>query len=196
VILGLLAASTLAGQPVAEAERAFAAQAQRDGQWKAFLANSAPDAVMLAPGVVKAHELLPKLKEPRIAVMWWPARTVTSCDGTLAYSTGPYRHPRQGQGQYMSIWRREPTGGWKWIYDGGIGTTGPMAAGDQVRASKASCVAPKAPWPEETAAEAGGMSKDGTLRWRLDPAEGGKHRLRVAYSHDGRWQTAEDTIVG
>ena len=190
-----LAAVALSGQPVADAERAFAAQAQRDGQWKAFMAHSAPDAIMLAPGLVKAHEFLSKLKEPRVAVMWWPARTITSCDGSLAYSTGPFRAAGQGHGQYMSIWRRQPDGGWKWIYDGGVGASSPMAAGDTVAALRASCSAPRALAPGP-ASEAGGTSNDGTLRWRLDTVEGGKHRLRVDYSRKGRWVTAEDAIVG
>ncbi|MBU3077235.1 hypothetical protein [Sphingomonas quercus] len=123
-----------------EAERAFAALAQRDGQWTAFRATAAPDAMMFAPTRVRVHDLLADRKDPpRGSLMWWPARAVTACDASLAFSTGPWLRPGRGQGSFSTIWRRQPDGGWKWLYDSGGDVAVPAAAGDRVRATRPAC---------------------------------------------------------
>src|SRR5687767_6190557 len=70
------------------AERAFARDAQRHGQWTAFRAYAHPTAVMFTPQVVWAHEFLRGRKDPRESVRWWPARSYVSCDGRIAVNTG------------------------------------------------------------------------------------------------------------
>lgn len=84
-----------AAPPVETAERAFAAMAQAKGQWTAFRAFAAPDAQMLLEGQQPAVSFLKDRKDPPVSVMWSPARTVTPCDGSLAFSTGPWS--RDGQ---------------------------------------------------------------------------------------------------
>jgi hypothetical protein len=127
----------------AEAERAFAAMAQRSGQWTAFRAFAAPDAIMMAPEKVNAQAFLAPLKDPPRAVMWWPARAITSCDGTLAISTGPWiRDGGKATGTFTTVWQRQPDGGWKWLLDHGRDTPRAVAAGNRVKVRAPRCGAP------------------------------------------------------
>lgn len=184
-----------AAQPVVEAERAFAAAAQTRGQWTAFRAFVAPDAVMMLDGPQPAAPFLKDRKDPPVAVMWWPAHVVTSCDGSLAFSTGPWR--RKGgtaMGRYFTIWRHDAAG-WRWIYDGGTQDETGMPAGDvPVQPPHRVCHKPPA-LPEEGAPAAGGHSRDGSLVWRIDKSANG-YRLRVLFSTGGTWTTEADVGVG
>lgn len=190
-----LAAAVPASQPVAQAERAFAATAQTDGQWTAFRAFAAPGALILADGPVDAAKFLAPLKDPKVALMWWPARTVTSCDGSLALSTGPWRSAK-AHGQFLTVWQRQPDGAWKWIYDGGgADAPGGSRAGDSVDATRPKNCRPPRWKAMEPDVEVGGASRDDSLRWRLDRA-GQAYRFR-AFLNDGRAQhVIVDRIVG
>jgi hypothetical protein len=194
VILALLAGAAMSA---ADAERAFAAAAQTQGQWAAFRRFAAPDAIMVTSEIVEAHPFLAKLKEPAAALKWAPERTVTSCDGKLAFSTGPWQ-AADGKtgGRYMTIWQRQADGGWKWVYDGGTSEPTVKQLPSASRDVTASCKLPTAALPKG-GQERAGASPDGTLRWRLDPGPIGKsHLLRVDYSDAGAWHAATSTIVG
>ncbi|PZU11581.1 hypothetical protein [Sphingomonas sp.] len=191
----LLAAGIAAGQPVEQAERAFASAAQTDGQWTAFRRFMAPGALILTDGPVDAAKFLAPLKDPRVAIMWWPARTVTSCDGSLAFSTGPWRSAR-GHGRFLTIWQRQPDGGWKWLYDGGgADEPGGSLAGDRAFATRGVRCRRLPPPPEMPGALAGGASRDGSLRWSLTK-DGVAYRMRVLASVTGRWEIVADRVVG
>ena len=162
----ILALALAAAMPVEAAERAFAAQAQREGQWTAFRATAAPDAVMFVPQPVKAQEWLAGRKDPKSAVMWWPAKAFVSCDGALAVTTGPWVG-RKGRGYFTTVWQRQADGGWKWLLDQGEDLATPRAAGE-TETVRARC---GKPLTEPVAQEAGGRSgggssPDGTLRWQ------------------------------
>jgi len=184
-----------AAQPVVEAERAFASAAQTQGQWTAFRAFVAPDAVMMLDGPQPAAPFLKDKKDPPVAVMWWPAHIVTSCDGSLAFSTGPWR--RKGgtaMGRYFTIWRHD-AGGWRWIYDGGTQDETSTPAGDvPVQPPRRACHKPPA-LPVEGPPAAGGRSRDGSLVWRIDKSAKG-YRLRILFSTGGAWVTEGDVEVG
>lgn len=135
----MLLALALSSAPVDSAERAFAAKAQRDGQWTAFRAFAADDGVTFAPAMVNAQKLLGPLKDPATAIMWWPARSISACDGSLAISTGPWINKAE-HGTFTTVWQRQPDGGWKWLLDHGRNTPSRVSAGDAVKTSRASCV--------------------------------------------------------
>jgi len=140
VALALLAA-TVAGQTAADAERQFAAEAQAIGQWPAFRAFAAPDAILYAPGRVRAQDVLARAAAPAATLSWRPARTITSCDGTLAYSTGPWSRSDRKAGSFSTVWRHGADG-WKWLYDDGH-DGGPMtAASASVVEEQAACPGP------------------------------------------------------
>jgi hypothetical protein len=204
IALAALLLAAAPAQSVADAERAFAAAAQANGQWAAFRATAAPDAILWAPGPVNAQRFLATQPEPAVMLSWRPAHTLTSCDGTLAYSTGPFTRGGES-GSFGTIWRRGADG-WRWLYDNGHDGGAPFGAG--VTEDRSACGSPPrgdaqaddtlAPQSMTAlaggalagaivasdgalpatlrlaAAAAEGASADRTLRWRINPITGGK----------------------
>lgn len=106
------------------AESAFAdAFARRDRD--AFFAAVAPDAVFLAPeralvGKAEVEAEWGGFFEPAEAPFSWrPVRAEPSPDGALGLTNGPVYDPAgQWIGSFQSIWRRQPDGSWRVIFDG------------------------------------------------------------------------------
>lgn len=154
-----------------DAERAFAAEAQKLGQWTAFRNWSTDDAKMFVPQPVNAHEFLKDKADPPSSVIWWPGRSYVSCDGSYAVNTGPWlRGWGKSIGYFTTVWQRQADGSWKWIYDGGDGLEALRAEGGDIKPQQATC--PKSPLPPAPQREVpadvtwgGGSSKDGTLNW-------------------------------
>lgn len=187
----LLAAA--AGMPTAiDAERAFARDAQRSGQWTAFRKYADKDAVMFTPQAVWAREFLKGRKDPPKAVRWWPAHSFVSCDGRTAVNTGPWILPDgKAHGYFTTVWQR--TGrNWRWVYDGGEPLSGALPTPPKPQVHRASCrgKAPGAPVPEPkpltakqartTPEDAGrGQSADRTLGWDWKVEKDGARHFRV-----------------
>jgi ketosteroid isomerase-like protein len=110
---------------VAEAERAFAADAQTRTVHEAFVTNFARDAIMFRPTPVNAQESLAARPIPATALLrWTPAIAETSAAGDLAVSTGPSENgtrgqPPSGTGYFLSVWRAMG-GKWRVVFDAGI----------------------------------------------------------------------------
>lgn len=112
--------------PVVAAERAFAADGLTLGFKASFLKHSAPDAILMQPGPVNAHEWLkaaPDKGGP--ALYWWPVWAGLARSGDLGFTTGPYTVSGKHGGYYFTVWKKQPDARWKWIYDGGAGGSGP-----------------------------------------------------------------------
>jgi hypothetical protein len=190
VILLLAAAALVAGSPTAiDAERAFARDAQRIGQWAAFRKYAAHDAVMFTPQAVWARDFLKGRKEPARAVTWSPAASIMSCDRSVAVNAGPYATPKGDHGRFTTVWLRGKTG-WQWIYDGGEGTAKPVPAGPVPIVSRAACTGhptgapiaspPKQSPPGTRPNDYGrGESADKTLGWDWKVEKDGTRQFRV-----------------
>jgi hypothetical protein len=140
MLAALLLAAALPAQSSIDAERAFAAMAQTQGQWTAFRAYAAPDAITFAPKAVNAQALLRTLKNPPPGLMWWPGRSWVACDGSLAINTGPWiRRGGKATGTFTTVWQRQGDGGWKWLLDHGRETPGAMPASERPPVARASC---------------------------------------------------------
>lgn len=180
-----------------EAERAFAAQAQR-GQWAAFRAFAAVEAIMFEPQPVRAHDYLAKLEEPATPIRWQPAESYVSCDGSFAANTGPWQGADGSAGYFSTIWSN--TGGdWKWIVDGGdaLGTPRPIPAEPKVE--RASCErAPVMNMPMAPAGmeQGGGTSRDRSLLWQWQVKPDGARTFTVRLWNGQRYRTViEDRIA-
>jgi hypothetical protein len=172
-----------------EAERAFARMAQIEGQWTAFRAYAAPEAVMFVPEEVNAQQWLKDRDDPPQSVMWWPAKAFVSCDGNTAVTTGPWiRQGGRSGGFFTTVWRKRSDGSWKWVLDHGDLLSSRRAAGDEVEVSRATCgeLHPEARegWQ--------GTSDDNSLRWRWQVETDGS-RTFEAQLWDGR--TYRDVIA-
>src|SRR4051812_40690210 len=176
-----------------DAERAFAADAKRIGQWTAFRKYADKDAVMFTPQAVWVRDFLANRKDPPKTIRWAPAHSFISCDGRIAVNTGPWwGADGLHHGYFTTVWQR--TGGaWQWVYDGGAAESGPLpAAPRSAHVHRASCQtkapgAPIPPPPALTAKQARttpedngrGQSADRTLGWDWKVEKNGARKLRV-----------------
>ena len=136
----LLLAAAAPAQDSIGAERAFAAMAQTRGQWTAFRAFAAPDAITFGPAATNAQALLAPLRDPPVAVMWWPGRSWVACDGSIAINTGPWvRKGGKSTGTFTTVWQHQADGGWKWLLDHGRETPRPVSASDRPVVIRAAC---------------------------------------------------------
>ncbi|HEX8214820.1 MAG TPA: hypothetical protein VF582_05040 [Allosphingosinicella sp.] len=186
MIFALLLAAAAPASAV-EAERAFAAMAQRQGQWTAFRAFAAADGLLFVPQQVNAQQWLKDRPDPTQAVMWWPAEAWLSCDGTTAITTGPWlRNGGKLAGYFTTVWRKQPDGAWKWLLDHGDALGSPRAAGDVTRTERASCRG--LPARQVIEGQRGfemAASPDGSLVWKWNVYENGA-RILWAELWDGR----------
>lgn len=114
------AIAPLTPKPVIEAERAFAADGAALGIKKSFLAHMADDAIVLNPDPVSAKALYggrPDGKGPLLE--WWPVWAGIARSGDLGFTTGPYTVNGKPGAFYFTVWKKQPDGQWKWIFDGG-----------------------------------------------------------------------------
>ena len=195
----LLAAAT--PMSAIDAERAFAADAQKLGQWTAFRKWAADDALMFTPQPANAHELLKDSKDPPVSVFWWPGRSYVSCDGAYAVNTGPWvREWGKSVGYFTTVWERQPDGGWKWIYDAGDSLETPRAEGGDIEPQRALCGGrlPPAAVPEvDPDVKLGsGESPDGTLRWLWSVGPDGSRNFRAwLLTEQGAERVIDDQIA-
>lgn len=140
-LLGCLAASTaFAAAPdkeklkaeVAAAEHAFAAMAQEKGVLAAFEHFAAPDVAFVDTdprkwrGLEAVRQRMGKTP-PNLKLSWSPLFVDVSDDGTLAYDYGRYESRLTGAdgkesvrtGFFLTIWKRQPDGSWRYVMDNG-----------------------------------------------------------------------------
>lgn len=168
-----------------DAERSFAADAQKIGQWTAFRKYAAEDAVMFVPHAGSAHEFLKDKADPPMAVFWWPGKSFVSCDGNTAINTGPWvRQWGKSIGYFTTVWKRQPDGGWKWLLDHGDSLAAPRAEGGDIKPRVASCLAKPGKdrfqlisAPEQKSGQ--GVSDDGSLHWSWVVEPSGSRQLIV-----------------
>lgn len=215
LIIGLLAAaSVLAGSPQAQArtrtpaanpsaviaaEGAFARMAREKGQWTAFRANAAADAVMFVPQMVLAQDWLKERPDPAQPVNWQPHIVWSSCDGTLVVSHGAWQNGASRSGYFTTIWQKQKKkkkneGDYKWVLEHGDAMAFPLDAPEMVTALVADCpdqpeprVKPKgkrAAAPFDPARRSG-QSDDGTLVWEVTVTPEGARNLSVDWRKNG-----------
>ena len=111
-------------EEVRATEVAFA-KTLADRDVKAFRAMIAPDVIWLADVPLRGPEqVLTRWQKyfdaPQPPFSWGPELVEVQDGGRLALSTGPVLDSAGKRvGTYTSIWRREPTGEWKIIFDRG-----------------------------------------------------------------------------
>ena len=206
-MLDLLLAASLA--TAVDAERAFAADAQKIGQWTAFRKYADESAVMFTPQAVWAHEFLNARKDPPASVRWSASDSWVACDGRTAINRGPWTSANgKAHGYFTTVWVREGKG-WKWTYDGGDELDRPMALPRKPRVERASCGG-RAKIPQEYREEvkstdriAGkppadggqGRSADGTLIYEWKVSKDGERHFQAKLWNGRDYRTILDQRI-
>lgn len=131
---------------VVAAEIAFAKLARDKGQWTAFRDTADKDGIMFLPLATNAQRFLKGRKDPPKTIAWQPGKVFIACDGSYAVSTGPWQRPDGSTGTFITIWRQQDKGDYKWALD--FGSTKPFGTNieeDGIEAKIAECPARRAP---------------------------------------------------
>ncbi|HEX8746195.1 MAG TPA: DUF4440 domain-containing protein [Pyrinomonadaceae bacterium] len=117
------------------AERAFSRAAAERGTRDAFLAFMADDSIVFAPGPVNGKKSWePRPRRPGL-LSWEPIYADMSGAGDMGYDTGPWEFRPDGAGgkptafgNFMTIWKKQPDGSFKFALDLGISNPQPTSA--------------------------------------------------------------------
>ncbi|MGZ8407513.1 MAG: DUF4440 domain-containing protein, partial [Caulobacteraceae bacterium] len=174
MLIALFAAAVVSAAspaPIVAAERAFAADGAATGIKNSFVKHSSADAIMFAPDVVNVHEHFGK--QPDLApgendgLAWWPLWAGIARSGDIGFTTGPVEVKGERMGfHYFTIWKKQPDGTWKWVFDGAGGGDGKNEAAQgsptgYLPLSTAHAASPAAAVAEVKAAEADLNAKAG-----------------------------------
>ena len=197
VQLLLLSAVSMSSPSAVDAERAYAAMAQKMGQWTAFRKTAATNAVLFVPDPVAAADFLRDRKDPPVAVKWQPSESYLSCDGRTAANLGPWQRPTS-VGYFTTIWSRSGNT-WAWDVDFGDALEKAMpTAPAKVPVRRASCRAAKsAVLPKLAPVEKSGRgsSKDRSLEWTWRVEQDGSRHILVYLWNGRRYDTVIDRTI-
>src|SRR5215475_765187 len=136
--------TALVQQPVSplkslvETEQAFSKAAEVQGTREAFAAFIADDGILYRPAAVNGKQWLKEHPLPpsstRNLLAWQPIFARVSRAGDLGYTTGPWEYKDNikdekpsGYGNFVTVWKVQPDGTWKFVVD--LGISHPMSAG-------------------------------------------------------------------
>jgi ketosteroid isomerase-like protein len=135
---------------LAAMEDAFCTMAKEQGINAAFAHFAAPDVAFIDTdprqfrGAAAVQQRMGP-DQPGVSLTWSAYFTDVSDDGTLGYNYGRFESRRPGRdgleivrgGWFLSIWKRQPDGSWKYVMDTGVP--------DRPPAPPAAPVAPRPP---------------------------------------------------
>lgn len=142
LLIGLAACSSPeerqkeARKEILSTDRAFSAMSAEKGMREAFLYYAAQDVVKLQDGrypVIGKEQLersFAGIIDTMVRLTWEPVKAEASLSGDMGYTFGNYElyDFNLGQilyGNYVTIWRKEKDGTWRWVLDGGNSTPRP-----------------------------------------------------------------------
>jgi len=123
-------------QSLVETERAFSRTSAERSTREAFLSFIADDGILFRPAAVNGKEWLNKNpvapSEKRPLLSWQPIFADVSLAGDLGYTTGPWQYKLDikdekpvAYGNFITVWRKQADGTWKFAVDLGITNAAP-----------------------------------------------------------------------
>lgn len=120
-------------QKLLETDKEFSTFSQQEGMKKAFLKYCAPEAVLLRPnsqpisGKESIEKHLGNRQDDASRLSWEPQFADVAHSGEMGYTYGTYKaeyknadgHTEITQGTYISVWKKDPEGDWKYVLDTG-----------------------------------------------------------------------------
>jgi ketosteroid isomerase-like protein len=121
-----------------ETERAFARMSEEKGTREAFAEFIAADGILFRPGPVVGKKWMQEHPLPtattRPLLSWQPIFAAVSRAGDLGYTTGPWQFKQDIKdakpaafGNFMTVWKKQADGSWKFVLDLGISNPEPPA---------------------------------------------------------------------
>jgi len=112
---------------IIKTDKEFSTVSSRQGMKKAFIEYMDDDGILLRPAHppmigANAIEYLTEINDSSYTLTWEPAAAQVSASGDLGYSYGIYNLQLQNttlQGTYLSIWKKQKDGKWKFVLDTG-----------------------------------------------------------------------------
>ena len=118
-----------------DVDRAFSQASVEKGQTTAFLEYMAPEAVIYPMvgdpirGIDEFSQIMaaPASGASEARLEWEPYFADISLSGDIGYTLGKYRatfpqadgEPQVSQGNYITVWKRQSDGTWRFVFDGG-----------------------------------------------------------------------------
>ena len=122
-----------------ENERAFSRMSEEQGIRESFTEFIADDGILFRPGPVtgkkwmQEHPLPPSDKRP--VLTWQPNFAGISRAGDMGYTTGPWQYKSDRKdakpaafGDFMTVWKKQADGRWKFAIDLGVSHPEPKTA--------------------------------------------------------------------
>jgi ketosteroid isomerase-like protein len=134
IALLVMAQNPHPGSPIEEmvaTERAFAKMSEEKGTTPSFLAFIADDGILFRPKAVKGKQWLlenpPPASDKRPWLKWEPTFAHMAGAGDMGYTFGPWEYRRDIKdaeavafGHFLTVWKKQPDGTWKFAVDLGI----------------------------------------------------------------------------
>jgi ketosteroid isomerase-like protein len=112
-----------------DADRAFSKLSSEKGMKKAFIEYMDEGGVLLRPDQypligASAIDYLSQINDTAFTLQWEPQKGYLAKSGELGYTFGVYSLKPSSQdtviyGTYVSIWKKQPDGSWKYVLDTG-----------------------------------------------------------------------------
>ncbi len=122
-------ADAFAKMELMDADRQFSKLSEQKGMKNAFIEYLDSNGVLLRPGHLPiagadAVDFLIQQNDTDYTLTWEPQNGVIAKSGELGYTYGIYAlRPSSGDtviyGTYVSIWKKEKSGSWKYVLDSG-----------------------------------------------------------------------------
>jgi ketosteroid isomerase-like protein len=126
-------------QSMVKTERAFAAMSEEKGTRESFMAFIADDGILFRPREVKGKQWMAEHPLPasdkRSLLSWQPTFADMARSGDMGYTTGPWEYKDNildakpvAFGNFLTVWKKQPDGNWKFAIDLGISNPQPTQA--------------------------------------------------------------------
>jgi ketosteroid isomerase-like protein len=132
-------------QEMVATERAFSQASADKGTRESFLEFIADDGILFRPNAVKGKQWMlsnkPQPTTKRTLLSWQPVVAAVAQSGEMGYTTGPWQFKQDinddkpvGFGDFITVWKKQADGTWKFAVDLGISHSQPTGADEGFRA--------------------------------------------------------------
>jgi ketosteroid isomerase-like protein len=123
-------------QSMVDTELAFARMSAEHGTRPSFMAFIADDGILFRPRAVKGKQWMTEHPVPasdkRPLLTWYPTVADVARGGDMGYTTGPWEYKADihdakalAWGNFLTVWKRQADGSWKFAIDLGISNPQP-----------------------------------------------------------------------